>query len=72
MPYTSGETPMVGDSIRDKGGRLGSVTAASNGGIFTISWNEGVVGADYKAAERFTLISRLSERDEKQFRIEGQ
>jgi hypothetical protein len=51
---------MVGDSIRDKGGRLGSVTAASNGGIFTVSWNEGVVGADYKAAERFTLISRLS------------
>jgi hypothetical protein len=46
---------MVGDSIRDKGGRLGSVTAASNGGIFTISWNEGVVGADYKAAERFTV-----------------
>ena len=72
MPYTSGDTPMVGDSIRDKGGRLGSVTAASNGGIFTISWNEGVVGADYKAAERFTLISRLSERDEKQFRIDGQ
>jgi len=65
MPYTSGEIPMVGDSIRDKAGRLGSVTAASNGGIFTISWHEGVVGADYKAAERFTLISRISERAEK-------
>jgi hypothetical protein len=65
MPYTSGESPMVGDSIRDKGGRLGSVTAASNGGMFTISWNEGVIGADYKAAERFTLISRLSRKAEK-------
>ena len=48
MPYTSGDTPMVGDSIRDKGGRIGSVTAASHGGIFTVSWHEGVVGADYK------------------------
>jgi hypothetical protein len=65
MPYTTGETPMVGDSIRDKGGRLGTVTAASNSGIFTVSWHEGVVGADYKAAERFTLISRLSERAER-------
>ena len=64
MPYTSGEAPMVGDSIRDKGGRLGSVTAA-NGGIFTISWTEGVIGANYKVVERFTLISRLSEKIEK-------
>jgi hypothetical protein len=72
MPYTSGDTPMVGDSIRDKGGRIGSVTAASHGGIFTVSWHEGVVGADYKAAERFTLISRLSERDEKHSMIDGQ
>jgi len=34
-------------------------------GIFTVSWHEGVVGADYKSAKRFTLLSRLSERAEK-------
>lgn len=61
MPYASGESPMVGDRITDKRGRVGTVTAASAGGIFTISWNDGVAGANYTIAERFTLISRASE-----------
>jgi hypothetical protein len=57
MPYTSGDTPMVGDSIRDKGGRIGSVTAASHGGIFTVSWHGGVVGA---RSSGFILMSIAS------------
>jgi hypothetical protein len=61
LTYASGETPNVGDRITDNRGRVGTVTAASDGGIFTVSWEDGVVGVNYTISERFTLISGASE-----------
>jgi hypothetical protein len=63
MPYANGKTPMLGDRICDKRNRVGTVTRASDFGIFTVSWEDGVVGVNYNytVAERFTLISRASE-----------
>ena len=64
VPYATGENPMIGDLMSDKRGRVGTVTAAFTGGIFTISWNDGMVGANYTMAERFALIARSSENAE--------
>ena len=61
MPYANGGTPMVGDRIGDKRNRVGTVTRVSDFGIFTVSWDDGVVGINYTVVEGFTLISRASE-----------
>jgi len=61
MPYANGETPMCGDRIGDKKGRIGTLTSTADSGIFTVSWDDGVVGINYTVIERFTLISRASE-----------
>jgi len=61
MPYANGKTPMVGDRIGDKKDRVGTVTRVSDLEIFTVSWDDGVVGINYTVVERFTLISRASE-----------
>ncbi len=52
---------MCGDRIGDKKNRVGTVTRVSDFGIFTVSWDDGVVGINYTVIERFTLISRASE-----------
>jgi len=63
MPYANGGTPMRGDRIGAKRDHVGIVTRVSDFGIFTVSWEDGVVGVNYNytVAERFTLISRASE-----------
>ena len=61
MPYANGKTPVVGDRIADKRNRVGTVTRVSDFGIFTVSWDDGVVAINYTVAERFTLISRAAE-----------
>ena len=61
MLYANGGAPMCGDRIGDKKNRVGTVTRVSDFGIFTVSWDDGVVGINYTVIERFTLISRASE-----------
>jgi hypothetical protein len=61
MPYANGGAPMCGDRIGEKKDRVGTVTRVSDFGIFTVSWDDGVVGINYTVIERFTLISRASE-----------
>jgi hypothetical protein len=61
MPYANGGVPMCGDRIGEKKDRVGTVTRVSDFGIFTVSWDDGVVGINYTVIERFTLISRASE-----------
>ena len=60
MPYANGGAPMCGDRIGEKKDRVGTVTRVSDFGIFTVSWDDGVVGINYTVIERFTLISRAS------------
>ena len=62
--YSSGETPKVGDRISDKRGRVGTVTAVSDGGIFTVRWDDGDAGINYTLPGRFTLISRAVKSEE--------
>lgn len=62
--YASGETPKVGDRISDKRGRVGTVTAASDGGVFTVTWDDRGTGISYTMIEKFTLISRAMKTDE--------
>ena len=56
--YAGGETLIVGDRIGDKRGRVGTVIAASGGGIFNVRWDDGAVGINYTVIDKFTLISR--------------
>ena len=63
MPYGSGETPMVADRISDEKGRLGTVTGVHSSGVFTVRWDDGVVGINYSVAERFTLVFRAPEQE---------
>ena len=62
--YAGGETLIVGDRISDKRGRVGKLSGVSDGGIFTVSWEDGAVGINYTVADRFELISRASNPDE--------
>lgn len=62
--YAGGETLMIGDRISDERGRVGTVIAASDRGIFTIRWDDGSVGINYTVIEKFTLISRAVKSDE--------
>lgn len=56
---------MVGDRICDKKNRVGTVARVSDFGIFTLRWDDGVVGVNYNytVAERFTLISRAPKQE---------
>lgn len=62
--YSSGETPKVGDRISDKRGRVGTVTAVSDGGIFTVKWDDGDAEINYTLPGRFMLISRAVKSEE--------
>jgi hypothetical protein len=64
MPYASGETPMVGDHIKDEQGRQGKVTDVEGSRIL-IRWDEGVVSLEYPCDD-FVLVTR-SEQSKKLF-----
>ena len=62
MPYTSGETPEVGDYVKNQWEQPGTVTAihAAKGGYEQISirWDDGGVDLPSGSASEFTLLSR--------------
>jgi uncharacterized protein (TIGR00369 family) len=62
MPYTSGETPEVGDYVKNQWEQPGTVTAvhAAKGGQEQISirWDDGGVDLASASASEFTLLSR--------------
>ena len=67
MPYENGETPMLGDSVRDKRGRTATVTnvALDQGHLqgedqVSVKWDDGGVGVGISLAREYTLISRQS------------
>ena len=64
MPYTSGETPEVGDYVKNKWEQPGTVTAVHTamGGHEQVSirWDDGGVDLPLTAAAEFTLVSRSS------------
>ena len=64
MPYTSGETPEVGDYVKNQWEQPGTVTAvhAAKGGHEQISirWDDGGVDLPSASASEFTLLSRRS------------
>jgi len=62
MPYTSGETPAVGDYVKNQWEQPGTVTAvhAAKGGHEQVSirWDDGGVDLPSASASEFTLLSR--------------
>src|SRR5271169_2240340 len=64
MPYTSGETPEVGDYVKNKWEQPGTVTAVhspmSGYEQVSIKWDDGGVDLPPTSAVEFTLLSRSS------------
>jgi uncharacterized protein (TIGR00369 family) len=64
MPYTSGETPEVGDYVKNKWEQPGTVTAVhapmSGYEQVSIRWDDGGVDLPSTSAAEFTLLSRSS------------
>ena len=62
MPYANGETPILGDYVKNDLEEPGTVTRlrmASNRDYFvTIRWDDGGVDSPLTLAKEFTLISR--------------
>jgi uncharacterized protein (TIGR00369 family) len=62
MPYTSGETPEVGDYVKNQWEQPGTVTAvhAAKGGHEQVSirWDDGGVDLPSASASEFTLLNR--------------
>ena len=62
MPYTNGETPEVGDYVKNKWEQPGTVTAvhAAMSGYEQVSirWDDGGVDLPSTSAAEFTLLSR--------------
>ena len=62
LSYANGETPVLGDYVRNDLEQPGIVTRlrmASNGDDFvTIRWDDGGVDSPLTPAKEFTLISR--------------
>jgi len=65
MPYASGETPEVGDYVKNKWEQPGTVTAvnvASEGQeLVSIRWDDGGVDQPLITAAEFSLLSRGTE-----------
>jgi hypothetical protein len=65
MPYANGETPVLGDYVKNDLEKAGTVTRlrmASNGDDFvTIRWDDGGVDSRLTPAKEFTLISRQTQ-----------
>jgi uncharacterized protein (TIGR00369 family) len=64
MPYTNGETPEVGDYVKNKWEQPGTVTAVhapmSGYEQVSIRWDDGGVDLPSTSAAEFTLLSRSS------------
>jgi hypothetical protein len=62
MPYADGETPVLGDYVKNDLEQPGTVTrlrTASNGDDFvSIRWDDGGLDSPLTPAKEFTLISR--------------
>ena len=62
MPYANGETPVLGDYVKNDLEQPGTVTRlriASNGDdLVSIRWDDGGVNSPLTPAKDFTLISR--------------
>ena len=64
MPYATGETPAVGDYIKNQWEQPGTVTrvhaAQDEQERISVRWDDGGVDLPLALAEEFTLISRKS------------
>jgi hypothetical protein len=64
MPYASGESPEVGEYVKNKWEQPGTVTTvrAAQGGneLVSIKWDDGGVDLLSISAAEFTLLSRRS------------
>jgi hypothetical protein len=62
MPYASGESPEVGDYVKNQWEQPGTVTrvhSAQDGQErISIRWDDGGVAVPFAAASGFTLVSR--------------
>jgi hypothetical protein len=62
MPHASGETPEVGDYVKNKWEQPGAVTAVNvaPGGheLVSIRWDDGGVDRPLTTAAEFSLLSR--------------
>ena len=62
MPYVGGETPEVGDYVKNQWEQPGAVTrvhAAQDGQErISVKWDDGGIDLPFASAEEFTLISR--------------
>jgi hypothetical protein len=62
MPYASGETPLVGDYVKNKCQQPGTVTAVDTAKVgedhINISWDDGGVERLSAPASEFALLSR--------------
>ena len=64
MPYATGETPEVGDYVKNQWEQLGTVTRvhAIQGTLerINVRWDDGEFDLPLAFAEEFTLLSRKS------------
>ena len=64
MPYVGGETPEVGDYVKNQWEQLGTVTRvqATQGALerINVRWDDGGFDLPLAFAEEFTLLSRKS------------
>lgn len=64
MPYVGGETPKLGDYVKNQYEQPGTVIrlhAAQDGEDYiSVRWDDGTVEAPLASAEGFTLISRTT------------
>jgi len=65
MPYASGETPEVGDYVKNKWEQPGAVTAinVASGGyeLVSVRWDDGGVDHPMTPAAEFSLLSPRTE-----------
>jgi hypothetical protein len=62
MPYAGGETPKVGDYVKNKWKQPGTVTAVHAAQVgqdhIDIRWDDGGINLLFASATEYTLISR--------------
>jgi hypothetical protein len=64
MPYVGGETPKLGDYVKNQYDQPGTVirlhSAQDGKNRISVRWDDGAVEAPLAYAEEFTLISRAA------------
>jgi hypothetical protein len=64
MPYVGGETPKLGDYVKNQYEQPGTVirlhSAQDGPDYISVRWDDGAVEAPLASAEGFTLISRAA------------